>query len=109
MCAQCVSKADVVVGSLGFTAFVFKGPITDGLVAAGIIPEQHPLAKELRTVNFLRSLDLEPEPILGEEVVAAVDRVLAFPRQKIYRRRFRDALALLLPAPMRSQRVYATK
>ena len=109
MCAQCVSKADCVVGALGFTAFVFKGPITDGLVASGLIPEQHPLSKELRTVNFLRSLDLEPKAIVGDEVVEACDVVLAFPKQTVYRRRFRDALALLLPVSMRSQRVFATR
>jgi len=109
MCAQCVSKADVVVGTIGFTCFLFKGPITDGLVAAGLLPEQHPIAKEMRTVNFLRSLELEPEPIVGEDVVLAVDRVQAFPRQVVYRRRFRDALALLLPVSRRSQRVFATR
>jgi hypothetical protein len=111
MCAQCVSKADVIVGSLGFAAFVFKGPCTDALVAAGILPEPHPLAVEMRTVNFLRSLDLEPRPILGDDVVDAADRVLAFPQHKIYRRSFRDALALLGVGrgAMRSQSALVTQ
>jgi hypothetical protein len=104
-----VSKADVIIGTIGFTGYLFKGPITDGLVATGLLPEQHPVAKEMRTVNFLRSLDLDPEPIVSEEVVVAVDRVQAFPRQVVYRRRFRDALALVLPLSMRSQRVFATR
>jgi len=107
MCAACVSKADVIVGTLGFSAYVFKGPIQDGLVAAGLIPEPHPLAVEIRTVNFLRDLDLDPNAILGDEVVESVDRVLAFPRQKVYRRSFRDALALLTGGAIRSQRAPA--
>ncbi len=111
MCAQCVSKADVVVGTLGFAAYVFKGPARDALCAMGLVPEQHPLAVEMRTVSFLRDLDLDPIEILGDETVAAVDRALAFPRVKVYRRTLREALAFLVPAlsPMRSQTVLATK
>ncbi|HTL87323.1 MAG TPA: hypothetical protein VL856_19225 [Acidimicrobiia bacterium] len=109
MCANCVSKADVIVGTLGFSAYVFKDQIQSTLVAAGIIPEPHPLAKEMRTVTFLRDLDLEPAPILGIDVVEAADRALAFPPQKIYRRSFRDALALVFGVGMRSQTIPATQ
>ena len=65
----------------------------------------------MRTVNFLRSLDLEPRPILGDDVVDAADRVLAFPQHKIYRRSFRDALALLGlgRGAMRSQSALVTQ
>jgi len=109
MCAQCVSKADVIVGTLGFTAFVFKDPAHDALVALGLLPERHPLAVEMRTVNFLRDLELDPAPILGDEVVEAVDRAQAFPRQKVYRRTFREVLAFFSSTPRRSQTVLATK
>ena len=109
VCAQCVSKADVVVGSIGLAAFLFKGPCEDALVAMGILPEPHPLAVGIRTVNFLRDLDLDPAQILGDDVVEAVDTVLAFPRQVVFRRTFRQAIALMLPLSIRSQRVFATK
>jgi len=109
MCAQCVSKADVVVGSIGFAAFLFKGPGEDALVAMGILPEPHPLAVGIRSVNFLRSLELDPGEVLGEDVVEAVDQVLAFPRQPVFRRTFRQAIALMLPLSIRSQRVFATR
>jgi hypothetical protein len=109
MCAQCVSKADVVVGTLGFAAFLLKGPGEDALVAMGVIPEPHPLAVGVRTVSFLRDLDLDPGEILGDDVVEAVDQVLAFPRQRVFRRTFRQAIALMLPLSMGSQRVLATK
>jgi hypothetical protein len=109
MCAQCVSKADVVVGSIGFAAFLFKGPCEDALVAMGLKPEPHPLAVGVRTVSFLRDLDLDPAEILGDDVVEAVDQVLAFPRQPVFRRTFRQAIALMLPLSIRSQMVFATK
>jgi hypothetical protein len=109
MCAQCVSKADVVVGAIGFTAFLFKGPCEDALVAMGLVPEAHPLAVGVRTVSFLRDLDLDPAEILGDDVVEAVDQVLAFPRQRVFRRTFRQAIALMLPLSIRSQRIFATK
>jgi hypothetical protein len=107
MCANCVSKADVVVGTIAFGAYVFKGPTQDALIAAGVLPEKHPLAVEMRTVSFLRDLDLDPVEILGEEAVVAADRALAFPRQKVYRRSFADALRLLAGRSMRSQTVLA--
>jgi hypothetical protein len=112
MCANCVSKADVIVGTIGFGAYVFKGPTQDALVALGLLPEPHPLGKEMRTVSFLRDLDLEPREILGDEVVEQADRALAFPRQKIYRRSFREAIAFFTGLPlgaMRSQTVAATQ
>jgi hypothetical protein len=109
MCANCVSKADVIVGTLGFGAYLFKGPAHDAMIAAGLLPELHPLATEMRTVNFLRDLDLDPEPILGVETVEAVDRAQAFPRQKVYRRSFREAIALVCGRSIPSQRIPATQ
>jgi hypothetical protein len=109
MCANCVSKADVVVGTIGFGAYVFKEPAKEALIALGLMPEQHPLAVDMRTVMFLRDLDLDPNPILGDEVVAAADRALAFPPQRVYRRSFREAVALFTGRPIRSQRALAVE
>jgi hypothetical protein len=109
MCANCVSKLDAAVGTIVAAGYVFKGPIQEGMVGLGLLPEPHPLATDMRTVNFLRSLDLDPAPILGDEVVAAVDQAQAFEPQKVYRRTFRAALALLVPGSRRSQRALATR
>jgi hypothetical protein len=111
MCAGCVSKVDVVGASVGFAVYVLKEPVKEGLRAAGLLPEAHPLAVEMRTVNFLRDLDLDPVEILGADTVAAVDVAQAFPRQIVYRRSFRAALRLVLPGSgsRRSQMLYATK
>ena len=35
--------------------------------------------------------------------------MLAFPRQAVFRRTFRQAIALMLPLSIRSQMVFATK
>ena len=72
----------------------------------GLIAEPHPLAVGLRTVNFLRDLDLDPAAVLGDDVVEAVDTVLAFPRQVVFRRTFRQAIAMMLPLSIRSQRAF---
>jgi hypothetical protein len=109
MCANCVNKFDVVVGSMVAAGYLFKRPMQDGMVGLGLAPEPHPLAVDMRTVNFLRSLDLDPAPILGDDVVAAVDQVQAFPQPRVYRRTFRAALALLVPGSRRSQRALATR
>lgn len=92
MCANCVSKADVVVGTIAFGCYVLRGPVKAGLVEMGILPEPHPLAVEMRTVSFLRDLELDPDAILGEEVVEAVDRARAWEPKKVYRRGWARAL-----------------
>lgn len=108
MCANCVSKLDLVVGTIGVGSYVFRGPVKAGLVDLGILPEPHPLAVEMRTVAFLRDLDLDPAAILGEDVVDAVDRALEWEHKPVYRepiyRRSRAGLG-----SMRSQRTEATE
>jgi hypothetical protein len=103
MCANCVSKLDLVVGTLGFGSYVFHGPVKSGLVELGILPEPHPLAVEIRTVSFLRDLDLDPAEVLGEDVVDAVDRALQWEHRPVYRRS-RAGLGAI-----RSQRTEATQ
>jgi hypothetical protein len=105
MCANCVSKFDVVVGTIGFGSYLLRGPVKSGLVELGILPEPHPLAVEIRTVAFLRDLDLDPAPILGEEVVGAVDAARGWKPAKVYRR---PRLSTVFGS-MRSQRVAATR
>jgi hypothetical protein len=86
MCANCVTKLDVVVGSIGLGAYLLHGPVKAKAVELGILPEPHPLAVEMRTVAFLRDLDLDPAEILGPEVVEAVDAATAWEPRAAYRR-----------------------
>ena len=43
------------------------------LARAGLAPEPDPVAHDVRTVAFLRSLDLDPVEILGADAVAAAE------------------------------------
>lgn len=100
----------MVAGSLVLGAAVLKGPVHGALVAAGLLPEPHPLARDIRTVTFLRDLDLDPAAILGPAAVAAVDRALARPAPAPVRRgSLRQALALALGRSIRSQAAFATQ
>jgi hypothetical protein len=103
MCANCVTKLDLVVGSIGFGSYVLHGPVKAGLVELGILPEPHPLAVEMRTVAFLRDLDLDPAEILGDEVVTAVDAAREWEPRPVYRRSRAGRGAI------RSQRTEATQ
>jgi hypothetical protein len=109
MCANCVSNLDAVAGGIAAAGYVLKDRIHEGLVAVGVLSEPHPLAVDMRTTNFLRSLDLDAAAVLGPDVVAAVDRAQAFALRPVYRRTFREALALIVPGSSRSQRALATK
>ena len=73
MCMNCVSHAEVVAGQIGFVAAVFKDPVHRMLASAGIVAPYDPVQRDLRTVLFLRSLDLDPVEVLGAETVEAAD------------------------------------
>jgi hypothetical protein len=74
MCMNCVSTADFLVTSGGLGAYALAKPGREALVALGVLPEADPLERDVRTVAFLRRLDLDPDEILGADVVAAADR-----------------------------------
>ena len=70
---NCGSSTEVVVGQLGLAAAVLKDPVHRLLADAGLVPPIDPVKRDVRTVSFLRSLDLDPVEILGAEVVTAAD------------------------------------
>ena len=73
MCMSCVSSTEVAVGQVALVAAVFKDPVHRMLAAAGVVAPIDPVKRDVRTVAFLRSLDLDPDAVLGAEVVAAAD------------------------------------
>jgi len=73
MCMNCVSHTEVVVGQIGLAAAVLKDPVHRMLASAGIVAPYDPVKRDLRTVTFLRSLDLDPVAVLGAETVAAAE------------------------------------
>ena len=73
MCMNCVSNTEVVVGQVALAAAVLKDPVHRMLASAGIVAPYDPVKRDVRTVGFLRSLDLDPVEVLGAETVRAAD------------------------------------
>jgi hypothetical protein len=74
MCANCLSQAEAVAGNLAVTAAVLEAPVHRLLADLGLVVPPDRLARDARTVAFLRGLDLDPVEILGADVVTAADR-----------------------------------
>ncbi len=68
MCANCLSQVEVVAGQVVLAAAVLKQPAHRLLADLGLVAPPDPVAREVRTVAFLRGLDLDPVPILGADV-----------------------------------------
>ena len=84
MCANCLSNAEVAVAHVGLAAAVLRRPVHDLLAAAGVVAPYDPVKRDVRTVAFLRSLELDPVEVLGVDVVEAADRwapVVYLPRR----------------------------
>jgi hypothetical protein len=74
MCANCLSAAEVAVGQAVVIGAVLEAPVRRALVRCGVIDAPDPVARDARTVRFLRSLDVDPAAVLGAGVVNAADR-----------------------------------
>lgn len=75
MCVNCVNNIEVVLGKVVLAAAIAKDPAHRLLSRAGLVGEPDPVKHDVRTVAFLRSLDLDPVEILGK---AAVDAAAAW-------------------------------
>ena len=74
MCTTCVSSAEVILGQVGVAVAVLHRPAHRLLASAGLVAPIDPVRRDVRTVAFLRSLDLDPVDVLGGQAVAAADR-----------------------------------
>ncbi len=79
MCTSCVSNVEVIAGQAAVAAAVLKAPVHRLLASAGVVAPIDPVRRDVRTVAFLRSLDLDPVEILGAEAVAAADAWVPVP------------------------------
>jgi hypothetical protein len=73
MCASCVSSTEVIAGQAALAFAVLREPVHRLLADAGVVAPIDPVKRDVRTVAFLRSLDLDPVDILGAGTVAAAD------------------------------------
>lgn len=108
MCANCLSQAEVVAGQIAVAAAVLKQPAHRLLADLGFVAPPEPVARDVRTVAFLRGLDLDPVEVLGADVV--VDRADAWvPEAPSPATQARRARAAASAWPIGSQSLLATR
>jgi hypothetical protein len=79
MCLNCLSTAEAAVCQVAFVGYVIKEPVHRALAQLGLVDEPDPVARDVRTVAFLRQLDLDPVAILGADAVVAADNWVPVP------------------------------
>jgi hypothetical protein len=100
MCVNCLSQAEVVAAHAALATAVLREPAHRLLAELGVVDAPLPVARDARTVGFLRSLDLDPDDVLGSDVVASADRWVAAGQPRPARSR---ALARPSALPIGSQ------
>lgn len=73
MCVNCLTNAEAAFAAVAFAGYVVKNPVHRALAQAGLAPDPDPVAHDVRTVAFLRGLDLDPVEVLGADVVAQAE------------------------------------
>jgi hypothetical protein len=74
MCVNCLSQGEVVVAHVALAGALLKEPAHRGLAALGVVPHPDPVGRDVRTIAFLRDLDLDPVEVLGAETVERAER-----------------------------------
>jgi hypothetical protein len=80
MCANCVSTSEVIVGQAALVYAIARQPVHRVLAELGLVAPPDPVKRDVRTIAFLRALDLDPVEILGEETVERAGRWQPQPR-----------------------------
>jgi hypothetical protein len=73
MCVNCLNQAEVAAANVAVTTAALKAPVHRLLADIGLVAPADPVARDVRTVAFLRSLDLDPAAVLGADVVDRAD------------------------------------
>lgn len=73
MCVSCVSTTEAALAQAGLVAAIVKAPVHRMLASAGVVRAPDFVRRDVRTVAFLRSLELDPVEVLGADAVAAAD------------------------------------
>lgn len=66
---NCVTTAEAAVAQGAFVAYALKSPVHRWLARRGVLANPDPVGRDVRTIAYLRSLDLDPVEILGADVV----------------------------------------
>jgi len=71
MCMNCLSTAEAAITGAAFVGYAARPSLHRALARFGVVNEPDPVAHDVTTVAFLRSLELDPVEVLGFDVVAA--------------------------------------
>jgi hypothetical protein len=104
MCVNCLTQAEVVAAHAALATAVLREPVHRVLGDLGVVDAPLPVARDARTVSFLRALDLDPDDVLGTDAVAAADRWVTAGQARPARSR---ALARVSDLPIGSQSTMA--
>jgi hypothetical protein len=80
MCVNCISNAEACVAQAALVFAVARDPVHKLLAELGLVAPPDPVKRDVRTVAFLRALDLDPVEVLGAEVVDRAARWTPQPR-----------------------------
>ena len=105
MCVNCMSNAEAAMASAAIVGYMVKGPVHRALAAADLAPDPDPVAHDVRTVAFLRALDLDPVAALGADAVAQAESWTPDTSWVPFRERLRRLSA----RPIGSQSLLATQ
>lgn len=73
MCVNCLTQAEVAAANIAVTAAVLRAPVHRLLADLDLVSPPDHVARDVRTVAFLRSLAVDPVAVLGADVVARAD------------------------------------
>jgi hypothetical protein len=68
---DCLSTAEAAVCQMALIGYAAKDPVHRLIARCGVVAEPDVVGRNVRTIAFLRSLDLDPVEILGADVVEA--------------------------------------
>jgi hypothetical protein len=71
MCMNCLSTAEAAVAGAAFVGYAAKPSLHRLLARLDVVNAPDPVAHDVTTVAFLRSLDVDPVEVLGADAVAA--------------------------------------
>jgi hypothetical protein len=77
MCVNCISNAEAVATGAIVASYMIKPPVHRALAKLGVVNAPDRIARDVTTVGFLRSLDLDPVEVLGADVVATAEAWIA--------------------------------
>jgi hypothetical protein len=82
MCVNCISHTEFVLAHAGLAAAVLKAPVHRALADLGLVDAPDPVKRDVQTISFLRSLDLDPVEILGQDAVDAAAAWTPAPQER---------------------------